>query len=84
MQGDLGFNDDDFLPDTHGSHFFAAAHFRREAERQESHLPSHPLSKKKLRRRRKPHASVSDNMVQARSAVDRQTSSVPPSPVRGL
>ncbi|XP_070202232.1 protein Aster-B-like [Littorina saxatilis] len=60
-----------------------SAHFRREAERQESHLPSHPLSKKKLRRRRKPHASVSDNMVQARSAVDRQTSSVPPSPVRG-
>ncbi|KAK7497103.1 hypothetical protein BaRGS_00011633 [Batillaria attramentaria] len=60
-----------------------SAHLRREAERQESHLPCHP-SKKKLRRRRKPHASVSDTLVQSRVAADRQASSTPPSPVRAL
>lgn len=60
-----------------------SAHLRREAERQESHIPCHP-SKKKLRRRRKPHASVSDSLVQSRNVSDRQASSTPPSPVRAL
>ncbi|XP_076457671.1 protein Aster-B-like [Babylonia areolata] len=64
-----------------------SAHLRREAERQENHLPSHqhqPQSKKKLRRRRKPHATTSETVVQARTLTDRQTSSTPPSPVRGV
>lgn len=61
-----------------------SANLRREAERQENHLTPHQQSKKKLRRRRKPHASVSETVVQARNMMDRQTSSTPPSPVRGV
>ncbi|XP_025101004.1 GRAM domain-containing protein 1B-like isoform X1 [Pomacea canaliculata] len=61
-----------------------SAHMRREAERQELHLPGHQLPKKKLRRRRKPHASVSDSLVQPRLTADRQVPSAPPSPIRGI